>query len=61
MDGFRVMSMKEAAKVGDLFITVTGDISVIREEHFNVMKDQAIMCNSGHFNVEIDIATLTKL
>jgi adenosylhomocysteinase len=61
MDGFRVMPMKEAAKVGDLFITVTGDISVIREEHFKVMKDQAIVCNSGHFNVEIDIPSLTKM
>jgi adenosylhomocysteinase len=61
MDGFRVMPMKEAAKVGDLFITVTGDISVIREEQFNVMKDQAIVCNSGHFNVEIDIPALTKM
>ncbi|VVB91267.1 Adenosylhomocysteinase [uncultured archaeon] len=61
MDGFRVMSMKEAAKVGDLFITVTGDIAVIREEHFKVMKDQAIVCNSGHFNVEIDIPALTKM
>jgi len=61
MDGFRVMPMREAAKVGDLFITVTGDISVIREEHFKVMKDQAIVCNSGHFNVEIDIVSLTKM
>jgi adenosylhomocysteinase len=61
MDGFRVMPMKEAAKVGDLFITVTGDISVIRDEHFKVMKDQAIVCNSGHFNVEIDIPALTKI
>ncbi len=61
MDGFRVMPMKEAAKVGDLFITVTGDISAIRKEHFEVMKDQAIVCNSGHFNVEIDIPVLTKL
>ncbi len=61
MDGFRVMPMKEAAKEGDLFITVTGDISVIRDEHFKVMKDQAIVCNSGHFNVEIDIPALTKI
>jgi adenosylhomocysteinase len=61
MDGYRVMPMKEAAKVGDIFITVTGDISVIRKEHFEVMKDQAIVCNSGHFNVEIDIPGLTKL
>ena len=61
MDGFRVMTMMEAAKAGDLFITVTGDISAIRKEHFHVMKDQAIVCNSGHFNVEIDIQELTKL
>jgi adenosylhomocysteinase len=61
MDGFRVMSMKEAAKVGDLFITVTGDVSAIRKEHFEAMKDQAIVCNSGHFNVEVDIPALSKL
>ena len=61
MDGYRVMPMREAAKVGDVFITVTGDISVIRNEHFEVMKDQALVCNSGHFNVEIDIHGLTKL
>ncbi|MDW7727017.1 MAG: adenosylhomocysteinase [Candidatus Methanoperedens sp.] len=61
MDGFRVMPMREAAKTGDLFITVTGDISVIRGEHFEVMKDQAIVCNSGHFNVEIDIPSLEKM
>jgi adenosylhomocysteinase len=61
MDGFRVMPMKDAAKVGDLFITVTGDISTIREEHFKIMKDQAIVCNSGHFNVEIDIPALSKM
>lgn len=61
MDGFGVLPMKEAAKVGDLFITVTGDISAIRKEHFELMKDQAILCNSGHFNVEIDLPALTKL
>ena len=61
MDGFRVMPMTEAAKIGDLFITVTGDISVIRGIHFEVMKDQAIVCNSGHFNVEIDIEGLEKM
>jgi adenosylhomocysteinase len=61
MDGYRVMPMKEAARIGDLFITVTGDISVVRKEHFQVMKDQAIVCNSGHFNVEIDIPDLAKL
>jgi adenosylhomocysteinase len=61
MDGFRVMDMKEAAKIGDLFITVTGNISVIREEHFKLMKDQAILANAGHFNVEIDIPGLERL
>ncbi len=61
MDGYRVMPMKEAAKIGDLFITVTGDISAIREEHFKLMKDQSIVCNSGHFNVEIDIPALSRL
>ena len=61
MDGFRVMSMKEAAPVGDLFCTLTGDIHVIRAEHFKRMKDGAIVCNSGHFNVEIDLDALKKL
>jgi len=61
MDGFRVMPMSNAAKIGDFFVTVTGDISVIREEHFMAMKDGAIVCNSGHFNVEIDIPALRKL
>ena len=61
MDGYRVMPMSEAAKIGDFFITVTGDIKVIRKEHFEVMKDGAIVCNSGHFNVEIDIPALEKL
>jgi len=61
MDGFRVMPMSQAAKVGDFFVTVTGDINVIREDHFKVMKDGAIICNSGHFNVEIDIPALKKL
>jgi len=61
MDGYRVMPMIEAAKIGDFFITVTGDIKVIRKEHFEVMKDGAIVCNSGHFNVEIDIPALEKL
>ncbi|MGA3359492.1 MAG: adenosylhomocysteinase [Halobacteriota archaeon] len=58
MDGFRVMAMPEAARIGDLFITVTGDVSVIRGEHFAVMKDQAIVCNSGHFNVELNLEEL---
>jgi adenosylhomocysteinase len=61
MDGFRVMPMTQAARVGDIFITLTGDISVLREEHFRKMKDGAILCNSGHFNVEIDIPALAKL
>jgi adenosylhomocysteinase len=61
MDGFRVMPIAAAAKCGDIFITVTGDINVIRAEHFKVMKDKAIVCNSGHFNVEIDIPGLRKL
>src|SRR5271157_695366 len=61
MDGMRVMDMKEAAKVGDIFITVTGDISVIRKEHFKLMKDQAIVCNSGHFNVELNLEDLARL
>ena len=61
MDGFQVMPISKAAKTGDIFLTVTGDINVIREEHFKVMKDKAIVCNSGHFNVEIDIPALEKL
>jgi len=55
MDGFRVMPIADAAKIGDIFCTVTGDINVIRKEHFLKMKDGAIVCNSGHFNVELDI------
>ncbi|MCS6859820.1 MAG: adenosylhomocysteinase [Abditibacteriales bacterium] len=61
MDGFSVMPMSEAAKRGNIFITVTGDISILREEHFAVMKDGAIVCNSGHFNVEIDIPALESM
>ncbi len=61
MDGFRVMPMEEAAKIGDIFITATGNINVIREEHFKVMKDGAILANAGHFNVEISIPDLEKL
>jgi adenosylhomocysteinase len=61
MDGFRVMPMAEAAPIGDLFITLTGNRSVIRREHFETMKDGAIVANSGHFNVEIDIETLEKM
>jgi len=60
MDGFRVMPMSKAAPLGDLFITVTGDIHVVRLEHFRKMKDGAIVCNSGHFNVELDLDALSK-
>ena len=60
MDGYRVMSMMEAAAIGDMFITVTGDKSVITGEHFERMKDGAILANSGHFNVEIDLECLAK-
>ena len=61
MDGFDVRPMSEAAKFGDLFITVTGDKHVIRREHFAKMKDGATVCNSGHFDVELDIPALRKL
>ena len=61
MDGYRVMTMAEAAPIGDIFVTATGDISVIRKEHMQKMKDGAIMCNSGHFNVEINIPDLESL
>lgn len=61
MDGFDVMPMEEAARTGDLFITLTGDMHVIREEHLRTMRDGAIICNSGHFDIEIDIKTLTEL
>ena len=60
MDGFRVMSMKEAAVIGDVFCTVTGNKNVIAGEHFGALKDGAILSNSGHFNVEIDLDTLSK-
>jgi len=61
MDGYRVMPMIEAAPVGDIFITATGDINVIDQPHFEVMKDGAIVCNSGHFNVEINLPALEAL
>ena len=61
MDGFRVMPVAEAARIGDIFITVTGDKHVIGKKHMEVMKDGAILANSGHFNVEIDIPSLEKL
>ena len=61
MDGFRVMTMAEAAKIGDIFCTLTGDINVIDQNHFEVMKDGSIIANSGHFNVEINIPALEKM
>jgi len=61
MDGFQVMPMDQAAGVGDLFVTLTGNKNVIRAEHFRAMKDRAVVANSGHFNVEIDIPALKKL
>ncbi|MFH1245696.1 MAG: adenosylhomocysteinase, partial [Candidatus Omnitrophota bacterium] len=61
MDGYRVMPLNQASKDGDIFVTVTGDISVIRKEHFLLMKDGAILCNSGHFNVEIELDALEKM
>jgi adenosylhomocysteinase len=61
MDGFNVCPMSEAAKFGDVFVTVTGDKHVVRAEHFRKMKDGAIVCNSGHFDVEIDIPALKQL
>ena len=61
MDGFRVMPMKEAARVGDIFVTVTGDKHILRGEHFQSMKPGAILANSGHFDIEIDLVGLKKL
>lgn len=61
MDGYRVMPMAEAAKIGDIFVTMTGDLNVIDRHHFEVMKDGAIVANSGHFNVEINIPALEEL
>jgi len=61
MDGFEVMSMAQAAKVGEVFVTLTGNKNVIRAEHFRAMKDRAVVANSGHFNVEIDIPALKKM
>ncbi|MBA3728265.1 MAG: adenosylhomocysteinase [Actinobacteria bacterium] len=61
MEGFEVMPMREAARVGEVFVTVTGDVGVLRREHFEVMKDGAVMANSGHFDVEIDKAALGEL
>jgi len=61
MDGFRVLEMSEAARIGDIFVTVTGDLNVIDQQHFEVMKDGALVANSGHFNVEINIPVLEKM
>lgn len=61
MDGYEVMDMKQAAKIGDIFVTVTGNINVVRKEHFQLMKDGAIVANSGHFNVELDLENLRKM
>jgi adenosylhomocysteinase len=61
MDGFRVMPIGQAAKIGDFFCTLTGNINVIRKEHFQTMKDGAIVSNSGHFNVELDLDGLKKI
>jgi adenosylhomocysteinase len=61
MDGYRVVPMEDAAPVGDLFVTLTGNVEVIRVEHMRAMKDGAILANSGHFNVEIDLEGLKKI
>lgn len=61
MDGYQVMPIKEAAKIGDIFVTLTGNTSVIRKEHFELMKDGAIICNSGHFDVELNLTHLKEL
>ena len=61
MDGFRVMPMNEAARIGDIFVTLTGDLNVVDRKHFEVMKDGAIIANSGHFNVEINIPALEDI
>ncbi len=61
MDGFEVMTMLEASPLGDIFCTLTGDIHVVREEHFKEMKDGAVVCNSGHFDVELDLPALQKM
>ena len=61
MDGYTVLPMLEAARVGEVFVTVTGNIHILRKEHFEVMRDGAVVCNAGHFNVEIDIPALESL
>jgi adenosylhomocysteinase len=61
MDGYRVMPMADAAKIGDVFVTVTGNLNVVSKSHFEIMKDGAVVCNSGHFNCEIDIKGLESI
>ncbi len=61
MDGYRVMPIGDAARIGDIFVTVTGNYHVIREEHFKLMKDGAIVCNSGHFNDELDLESIRRI
>ena len=61
MDGFSVMPMANAAAIGDMFCTVTGNLNVIRKEHFAKMKDGSLVCNSGHFNVELDLVGLKAI
>ena len=61
MEGFEAMPLREAARIGDVFVTVTGDTSVLRREHFDVMKDGAVLANSGHFDVEIDKVALAEM
>jgi adenosylhomocysteinase len=61
MDGFRVMPMSEACRIGDFFVTVTGNRHVIDKEHFEVMKDGAIVCNSGHFDLELNLEALREM
>jgi adenosylhomocysteinase len=61
MDGHLVMTVMEAARWGETFVTLTGDRSILRKEHFEVMKDGAVLCNSGHFDVEIDIPVLREM
>ena len=61
MDGYQVMTMDDAAKIGDIFITVSGNVNVINKKHFKTLKDGAILSNSGHFNVEIDVASLAAM
>src|SRR5206468_7913753 len=61
MEGYEAMPLREAARIGDVFVTVTGDTSVIRREHFDAMKDGAVLANSGHFDVEIDKVALADM